>query len=165
LIEQVEAILCAAFSSEDSCEHPLPRVELEGVIDGSFRAVDKEPSISNGADIRDVNDRAGTTITDGAFSTVDANRRFRIVSSDANWLSLHLRAVLPNELLHRATLASYVFALPVRGYSLQEQLVAAGWARCAKCDRTVLASEIETAGGPACTHHPASGIAGVVSVP
>ncbi len=60
---------------------------------------------------------------------------FMIGSSDARWLSLHLHAVAPSEgspravlLLHGATLASYVFDLPVPGYSLQERLAAAGWA-------------------------------------
>jgi len=60
---------------------------------------------------------------------------FRIGSSTARWLSLHLHALIPGErspraalLLHGATLASYVFDLPVPGYSLQERLAAAGWA-------------------------------------
>jgi alpha-beta hydrolase superfamily lysophospholipase len=59
---------------------------------------------------------------------------FRIGSSNAEWLSLHLHAVIPREpssraalLLHGATLASYVFDLPVPGYSLQERLAGAGW--------------------------------------
>jgi pimeloyl-ACP methyl ester carboxylesterase len=59
---------------------------------------------------------------------------FRIASSDARWLSLHLHAVIPSEpspraalLLHGATLASYVFDLPVPGYSLQERLADVGW--------------------------------------
>lgn len=68
-------------------------------------------------------------------ATALRRRSLRIASSNARWLSLHLHAVLPSErssravlLLHGATLASYVFDLPVPGYSLQERLAAAGWA-------------------------------------
>jgi len=73
----------------------------------------------------------------GLRNTATAFHRqgFRIESSNARWLSLHLHAVIPSErssravlLLHGATLASYVFDLPAPGYSLQERLATAGWA-------------------------------------
>lgn len=84
-------------------------------------------------------------------------QKFRIASSAASWLSLHLHAVLPGEqsphavlLLHGATLASYVFDLPVRGYSLQEHLAAAGWASYALDVRGFGRSSRPTPGYPGC---------------
>src|SRR3569833_248222 len=74
-------------------------------------------------------------------ATAVLRQSLQIQSSSARWLSLHLHAVLPSErssraalLLHGATLPSYVFDLPVPGYSLQERLAAAGWARSALDD-------------------------------
>ena len=71
----------------------------------------------------------------GTPATAFLRQSFRIRSSHAPWLSLHLHGVIPSEpspravlLLHGATLSSIVFDLPVPGYSLQERLAAAGWA-------------------------------------
>jgi len=82
---------------------------------------------------------------------------FRIASSNARWLSLHLHAVIPGErssravlLLHGATLASYVFDLPVPGYSLQERLAAAGWASYALDVRGYGRSSRPAPGDPGC---------------
>ena len=57
------------------------------------------------------------------------------------------RAVL---LLHGATLASYVFDLPVPGYSLQERLAAAGWASYALDVRGYGRSSRPVPGDPGC---------------
>jgi pimeloyl-ACP methyl ester carboxylesterase len=82
---------------------------------------------------------------------------FRIRSSNARWLSLHLHAVIPSErspraalLLHGATLASYVFDLPVPGYSLQERLADAGWASYALDVRGYGRSSRPVPGDPGC---------------
>jgi pimeloyl-ACP methyl ester carboxylesterase len=82
---------------------------------------------------------------------------FRIRSSNARWLSLHLHAVIPSErspraalLLHGATLASYVFDLPVPGYSLQQRLAAAGWASYALDVRGYGRSSRPLPGEPGC---------------
>ncbi len=82
---------------------------------------------------------------------------FRIGSSNAPWLSLHMHAVLPSKrspravlLLHGATLASYVFDLPVPGYSLQERLAAAGWASYALDVRGYGRSSRPVPGDPGC---------------
>jgi pimeloyl-ACP methyl ester carboxylesterase len=84
-------------------------------------------------------------------------KSFWIASSSARWLSLHLHAVIPNErspraalLLHGATLASYVFDLPVAGYSLQERLAAEGWATYALDARGFGRSSRPTPGEPGC---------------
>lgn len=84
-------------------------------------------------------------------------KSFWIGSSHARWLSLHLHAVLPSErspraalLLHGATLASYVFDLPVPGYSLQERIAAAGWASYALDARGFGRSTRPAPGEPGC---------------
>jgi pimeloyl-ACP methyl ester carboxylesterase len=84
-------------------------------------------------------------------------KSFWIGSSNARWLSLHLHAVMPSErspraalLLHGATLASYVFDLPVPGYSLQERLAAAGWASYALDARGFGRSSRPAPGAPGC---------------
>ena len=81
----------------------------------------------------------------------------RIGSSSAPWLALHLQAVIPSEpapravlLLHGATLASYVFDLPIPGYSLQERLAAAGWASYALDVRGYGRSSRPVPGDPGC---------------
>jgi pimeloyl-ACP methyl ester carboxylesterase len=90
-------------------------------------------------------------------ATAFLRQSFRIESSNARWLSLHLHAVIPSEpsgraalLLHGATLASYVFDLPVPGYSLQERLAAAGWASYALDVRGYGQSSRPVPGDPAC---------------
>jgi alpha-beta hydrolase superfamily lysophospholipase len=90
-------------------------------------------------------------------ATALLRRSFRIGSSNAPWLSLHLHAVLPSEqspravlLLHGATLASFVFDLPVPGYSLQERLAAAGWASYALDVRGYGRSSRPVPGEPGC---------------
>lgn len=84
-------------------------------------------------------------------------KSFWVGSSNARWLSLHLRAVMPSErspravlLLHGATLASYVFDLPVPGYSLQERLAIAGWASYALDARGFGRSSRPAVGDPGC---------------
>jgi alpha-beta hydrolase superfamily lysophospholipase len=95
----------------------------------------------------------------GFRNTATAFRRqsFRIGSNNAPWLSLHLHAVTPSEespravlLLHGAMLASYVFDLPVPGYSLQERLAAAGWASYALDIRGYGRSSRPVPGDPGC---------------
>jgi alpha-beta hydrolase superfamily lysophospholipase len=90
-------------------------------------------------------------------ATVFLRRSFRIESSNARWLTLQLNAVLPSEpsprailLLHGATLASWVFDLPVPGYSLQERLAAAGWASYALDVRGYGRSSRPVPGDPGC---------------
>ena len=90
-------------------------------------------------------------------ATAFLRQSFRIASSNARWLSLHLHAVIPRDpspravlLLHGATLASYVFDLPVPGYSLQERLAAAGWASYALDVRGYGRSSRPVAGDPGC---------------
>jgi pimeloyl-ACP methyl ester carboxylesterase len=96
---------------------------------------------------------AGSRNTATAF----IRQSLRIGSSQEKWLSLHLRAVIPSErsrravlLLHGATLASYVFDLPVPGYSLQERLAAAGWASYALDARGYGQSTRPAPGDPGC---------------
>jgi len=95
----------------------------------------------------------------GSRSTTTALLRqsFWIESTNAPSLSLHLHAVIPSEpsarailLLHGATLASYVFDLPVPGYSLQERLAAAGWANYALDVRGYGQSSRPVPGDPGC---------------
>ena len=90
-------------------------------------------------------------------ATAFLRQSLQIRSSSASWLSLHLRAVIPSErssraalLLHGATLASYVFDLPVAGYSLQERLAAAGWASYALDVRGYGRSSRPAPGDPGC---------------
>lgn len=84
-------------------------------------------------------------------------RSFLLGSSTARWLSLYLHAVIPTErprravlLLHGATLASYVFDLPIPEYSLQERLAAAGWASYALDVRGYGRSSRPAPGDPGC---------------
>src|SRR3569833_1077110 len=95
----------------------------------------------------------------GSRNTTTALLRqsFWIESTNAPSLSLHLHAVIPSEptsrailLLHGATLASYVFDLPVPGYSLQERLAAAGWANYALDVRGYGQSSRPVPGDPGC---------------
>jgi pimeloyl-ACP methyl ester carboxylesterase len=93
----------------------------------------------------------------GNTATAFLRQSFRIPSSNARWLSLHLHAVIPSEpspraalLLHGATLASYVFDLPIPGYSLQERLAAAGWASYALDVRGYGRSSRPVPGDPGC---------------
>jgi pimeloyl-ACP methyl ester carboxylesterase len=93
----------------------------------------------------------------GNTATAFLRQSFRMPSSNARWLSLHLHAVIPSEpspraalLLHGATLASYVFDLPIPGYSLQERLAAAGWASYALDVRGYGRSSRPVPGDPGC---------------
>lgn len=90
-------------------------------------------------------------------ATAFLKQSFRIESGSARWLSLHLHAVIPSErspravlLLHGATLASYVFDLPISGYSLQEKLATAGWASYALDVRGYGRSSRPAPGDPGC---------------
>jgi alpha-beta hydrolase superfamily lysophospholipase len=80
-----------------------------------------------------------------------------IKSSAAPWLTLHVHAVAPDKacsravlLLHGATLPSYVFDLPVSGYSLQQRLADTGWATYALDARGFGGSTRPLPGEPGC---------------
>jgi len=89
--------------------------------------------------------------------TPPARENLSVRSTVAPWLTLNLHAVLPQVpgsrailLLHGATLSSFIFDLPVAGYSMQARLAESGWATYALDARGFGLSSRPQPGEPGC---------------
>lgn len=88
---------------------------------------------------------------------MSSRQHFSVRSSVEPWLTLRLHAVLPPHaapravlLLHGATLAGFIFDVPVAGASLQERFAARGWASYALDARGFGSSTRPSPGAPEC---------------